>query len=470
MNLAVLALTTTGWMAGLYVGQMLRLDGTRIVLWFACGMSVALLFRHRGACVLLACGAGWMVGHSAIPPDDAVLRRLATDVARCEVAGSLTERAGAFGTLARLETAGCEEGMFSGDLGSVIIDGAPGEPGSPFRATARFIPFGSDGFSEGRRRTGALAELDVLAISLGPPRGADALAAHVRGSARRSVSPLEDRSAALSLGLVIGDTSGFDPQTEESFRRAGLSHLVAVSGSNVAIVLGAVLLLGAQLHLWLRLGVAAAALALFVLVVGPEPSVLRAAAMGSVALWALALGRRTQPLQALCLACLGLSALRPQIVFSLGFWLSVAATLGIVLWASPISNSFEGWTRPGRLRTALAAAFGVTCSAQFAVAPLLALTFGTISVAGPPANLLAVPAVPPATILGFLAAVTGTIAAPLGEMFARLSAPFLAWILWVADRFGTAPWADVEVPRRAGALLAAAVLGAALISFREQEP
>lgn len=471
MNLTVLVLSTGGWLAGLYLGQSVAVNswGTRFASLVVLGAST-LLWRGRVSLFIAAFLGGWLVGQSAAPPDDALLRRLSIDVARCEVTGVLTERAGAFGTLAKLDSARCEEGAFTGELGSVIIDGAPGEPGSVFQANAWLIPFGSDGFSEGRRRTGALAELDVLEMSVSEPTGTNAMAAHVRDSARRAVAGLDQRSAALSLGLVIGDTSGFDPQTEDAFRRAGLSHLVAVSGSNVAIVLGAVLLLGSRLHLWMRLAGAGAALALFILVVGPEPSVLRAGAMGSVALVALAAGRKTEPLHALCLACLVLSAWRPRIVHSLGFWLSVAATLGIVLWASRCSVRFEHAIGSGRLRSGLAAAFGVTCSAQFAVAPLLVLVFGTVSIAGLPANLLAVPAVPPATILGFLAAIAGSVFAPLGSFLARLSTPFLGWILWVSDRFGTASWADAEMSRRAGWLMAAAVVAAAVISLASKEP
>ncbi|MGI8407758.1 MAG: ComEC/Rec2 family competence protein, partial [Actinomycetota bacterium] len=358
--------------------------------------------------------------------------------------------AGSLGTSASLSAASCEIGSFQGELGTVILDGAPGEPGSPFRATGYFLPFGSDGFSAGRRRTGALAEFDATQMEVGDPAGLDRLAATVRASARRSVEGLEPRAGALSLGLVIGDTSGFDVGTEGSFRRAGLSHLVAVSGSNVAIVLGAVLILGSRLSVPLRLSLAGAALGIFVLVVGPEPSVLRAAAMGVVALLALLLGRRSEPLQALCLATMVLSALRPTLVFSLGFWLSVAATLGIILWASAASRSLERIIGSGRKRAWLGAAFGVTCAAQFAVAPILALVFGTLSVTGPLANLLAVPAVPLATILGFLAAVTGTIAAPLADVCAFLSAPFLGWILWVADHLGRSDWSDAAVSPHAG--------------------
>lgn len=471
MNLKILVATSTGWMSGVALGQSFTSPPGRLLIpAAAAAIVVSLVLRRAGVCFVIACASGTVLGQVAVPPEDALLKSLASEVAHCDVAGSLVERAGAFGTVANVSSATCEMGAFRGDIGHVLVDGAPGEPGSPFSGTGRLVPFGSDGFSEGRRRTGALAEFAPDDLEVGSPRGLSAIAASIRSSARRSVSALEPRAGALSLGLVIGDTSSFEPTTEEAFRRAGLSHLVAVSGSNVAIVLGAVLLLASRLAAAVRLGLAGAALFLFVLVVGPEPSVLRAAAMGSVALIALFLGRRSEPLAALCLSGLVLSALRPSLVFSLGFWLSVAATLGIILWATDLSTLVERVTGPGKKRLWLAAAFGVTCAAQFAVAPLLALVFGKLSVAGPLANLLAVPAVPPATILGFLAAVTGTLAPPLGELFATLSHPFLAWILWIADSFGGAPWADVSVTRSIAWGLFALVAGATVASIQSREP
>lgn len=458
MNQKFLMFVTGGWLGGIALGQTLSLSRSLFLTGFVAAAVLSIIFRRAGLCLTLACIGGWSVGYASVPPEDAILKRLASEVARCEVTGELVERAGVFGTKAHVASAACEEGAFDGGLGDVLIDGSPGEPGSAFRGSGRFIPFGSDGFSQGRRRTGALAELSLSDAAFSRPGGPAGLAAEIRASARRSVSGLEARAAALSMGLVAGDTSGFDQQTEESFRRAGLSHLVAVSGSNVAIILGAVLLLGSRMPVALRIGLAATALFMYVLVVGPEPSVLRAAAMGVVGLAAFLAGRRSEPLHALCLAALVLSALRPALVFSVGFWLSVAATLGIVLWARRLSDHVEGKIGAGRWRGALAAACGVTCSAQFAVAPLLAIVFGELSLAGPIANLLAVPAVPAATILGFLAATAGTLVPLLGTLCSYLSEPLLAWILWVADRFGTAGWAELGVSQAVGWSLAAVVV------------
>ncbi len=260
----------------------------------------------------------------------------------------------------------------------------------------------------------------------------------------------------MLLGLTIGDTSRMDPVTEGHLRRAGLTHLVAVSGSNVAIVLGSLMFVAAFAGLRTRLAIATVGLILFVLVTGPEPSVLRAAAMGAIGLAALALGERIPTLHALGLALLCVLALRPGLLTSLGLQLSVAATAGIILWARPLSERLSFLPRPVSL------GIGATVAAQVAVAPLLAAGFGEVSVAGLPANLLAMPAVAPATILGFAAAMVGPFWADGAGFIARLAGPFVTLILKVGDGFGGTAWATVPVPSIVAAAFGVAVIGAAI--------
>jgi competence protein ComEC len=182
-------------------------------------------------------------------------------------------------------------------------------------------------------------------------------------------------------------------------------------------------------------------LALFVVVVGPEPSVLRAAAMGGVGLLALALGRRAGPLHALGLALIAVIGARPYLALSVGLALSVAATGGIVVWARPLARRLRWLPRP------VALGLGVTLAAQVAVAPVLVGVFGEVSVAAPIANLIALPAVAPATVLGLGAALAGTLMDPAGRALARGAEPFVAWILWIGDLCGTPAWASAEVDR-----------------------
>jgi competence protein ComEC len=191
-----------------------------------------------------------------------------------------------------------------------------------------------------------------------------------------------------------------------------------------------------------------------VLVVGPDASVLRAAAMGGVGLLAIATGRQTEPLHALGVALLLIVLIRPQIVHAVGLHLSLAATAGIILWASAIE-------RRAGLPRFVALPLAVTMSAQIAVLPLLMAVFGQISLVAPIANLLAAVAVAPATILGLIAAVVGAMQPELGGLVLQTAEPFAAWILWVADAAARPAWASLEVPTWTGLVMAVPVCIAA---------
>lgn len=390
-------------------------------------------------------------------PERTAASVLASEVARCEVSGFLLEHLGNNASLVGISRAACTGRAPLKDLGALAFPRVDADAGTGVAAVGWLIPLEREGFDAYLRRSGALAGFHPVEMSTGRISSrALAIAAEVKGGLRSAVSALGSREGALLLGLTIGDTSRIDPVTEEHLRRAGLTHLVAVSGSNVAIVLGSLLLLVAFAGFRTRLSIAAAGLVLFVLVTGPEPSVLRAAAMGAIGLAALALGERIPTLRGLGLALLCVLALRPGMVGSLGLQLSVAATAGIILWARPISDRLTTLPRPVSL------GIGATVAAQAAVAPLLAAGFGEVSVAGLPANLLAMPAVPPATILGFAGAVLGPLWAPGARFLVLLAGPFVKWILGVGDLFGGASWATVSVPPFAAALSGAAVLVAAI--------
>ncbi len=270
-----------------------------------------------------------------------------------------------------------------------------------------------------------------------------------------------DRPAALIAGLTIGDTSGIDSVTTEGFRRTGLAHLVAVSGSNVAIVLAAVALVTVRLPLMFRCVVGAAVLALYVGVVGPEPSVLRAAAMGLVGLLAYMAGRRAMPLNALGIAVTAVVAAKPELLFSIGLHLSVAATLGIVVFSQPLDEALH--RLPGLLRAPVA----ITLAAQIAVAPLLIGVFGQLPLVGPLANVLAAPAVPPATVLGLSAGVMGLVWPEAAGVLASLTVPFARWILWVGDTTAAWSWASVDIPGWIGWVVGVPIgIGAAVAAAR----
>ncbi|HEX2774823.1 MAG TPA: ComEC/Rec2 family competence protein, partial [Micromonosporaceae bacterium] len=300
---------------------------------------------------------------------------------------------------------------------------------------------------------------------IGRPSWAQRAAGALRDGLQRACAPLADEPGGLLPGLVVGDTSRLLPTVEEDFRATGLTHLVAVSGSNVAIVVGFVLLLARWSRLGPGLAAAACAVALvgFVILARPSPSVIRAATMGAIGLAALAAGRPRAALPALCTAVAVLVVADPALAGDPGFALSVLATAGLLLLA-------PGWRDALRRRgvpPGLAEALAIPASAQVACAPVVAGLSGTVSLVAVPANLLAVPAIAPATVLGVAAAVVSPVWLP-GAEFAAWLAGWPAWWLVVVARVGaqlpagTVPWLDGI----GGALLLATLTIALLIGAR----
>ncbi|RBY85053.1 ComEC/Rec2 family competence protein [Blastococcus sp. TF02A-30] len=282
-------------------------------------------------------------------------------------------------------------------------------------------------------------------------------------SASRTMAP---RPAGLLPGLVVGDTSGLDPALETDFERAGLAHLTAVSGANVAIVLAAVVwpLRRRAVDRRVQAVVALLGLGAFVGLAGPEPSVLRAAAMGAVTLLALATGRVRAAVPALAAAVVVLLLVEPRLAREPGFALSVVATAAIVLLA-------PGWSRSLRLRgwpTPVADAIAVSAAAGMATAPLVAALSGTVSLVALPANLLAAPAVPPATVLGLLGTAVVAVLPPLGDALVRAAGWPTRWLVLVAERAAGLPDATAAWPAgvRGAAVLTVLLLGAGWALWR----
>jgi len=381
-----------------------------------------------------------------------LLAQIARDVPRCSISGTVAEHLGGLGSLVEVDGLACDDRTFTGRLGAAVMDAVPADVGSRATGDALIVPLGRAGFDATRRRAGASVQLEGATLEFAPPDGVLGAAASIRGALRAASANLPPAEGALLRGLTIGDTSGLSEDDIDLFRRSGLSHLVAVSGANVAIVVTALMFLVGRGGLYARTGTAVVGISMFVLVTGPEPSVLRAAAMGAVAVVATLRGRSTDPVAILMSAIAIVLLMKPSLVTSLGLALSAAATAGIVLWTGPISGVLSWLPRPVRL------ALAATVAAQLAVAPLLALFFGQLSLVAPLANLAAVAAVAPPTVLGVAAGTLGTVAEPVAAFLARAAAPFCAWILFVARQAGELGWAAVEVPGWTGAVAGAAAL------------
>ncbi|MEW2352761.1 ComEC/Rec2 family competence protein [Spirillospora sp. NPDC029432] len=293
-------------------------------------------------------------------------------------------------------------------------------------------------------------------------RGAEA----VRAKLRRAVERLPADQRGVLPGMVVGDTSRLDPALAEDFRTSGLAHLLVVSGANLAIIIGAVLGLCriAGLGRLRAPPVAVLAVLAFVVVARPEPSVLRATVMGLIGLLALVTGRQRQGLPALGAAVLVLVLLDPALARSYGFVLSVLATAGLLVLA-PAWRERLGRRLPGPLADAVA----VAAAAQVAVAPVLVMLSGEVGVVAIAANLLAAPAVAPATLVGALAAVVALVSVPVAQLMVWPAGLAAGWICAVARVAADLPYATVPWARGglgAVGLAAAMVVAVAVLRFR----
>jgi competence protein ComEC len=303
---------------------------------------------------------------------------------------------------------------------------------------------------------------------VGKPTAVERAAGVVRTGLRKAVDGQSADVRGLLPGLVLGDVSRMDPTLTDDFRTAGLTHLVAVSGANVAILFAVVLAVARLARVPPRAAIIVSAVLLigFVVLVRPTPSVLRAAVMAGLLVVAAVTGRLRQPMSALLGAVLLLVLVDPELSRSAGFALSTAATAALLVvaprWAVVLRRRM-----PRRLADSLA----VATAAQLACGPLIALLSGQVSLVAIPANLLAEPAVPFATVAGVLAAVTAPMAMPLAQVFARLAALPTIWLAGVARHAAAAPYATVVWPQSpAGAVGLAAVTVLLVVAIRYRLP
>lgn len=251
----------------------------------------------------------------------------------------------------------------------------------------------------------------------------------------------------LVPGLVLGNTESVSESLAEAMRVTSLTHLMAVSGANCAIVVGLAFGVAAlcQLAIVGRVAVSAVALALFVVLVGPEPSVIRSSIMAAIGLAALVGGRTVAGISALCAAVIMALAFDPTLAHSLGFALSVSATLGLLVIARPLAAVVERWVpRP------LALLVSVPVSAALACQPIIVAFSPFIPTYGVLANLLAEPLVPIATVCGLLSILFNpipglsdgllAIACSMAELIASIARGLaglpVARIAWPGGSFG----------------------------------
>ena len=240
-----------------------------------------------------------------------------------------------------------------------------------------------------------------------------------------SIAGVTPDAKTLVAGLAIGEIAELSEELEEKMRIVSLTHLVAVSGSNCAIVVGMVYLVAVGLRFGRtgRTVISLTALLLYVLLIGPDPSVLRAGVMAASVTLMIALGRRTWALNALALATLVLLIADPWLAVEFGFGLSVLATAGILLLAPAIAERLGN-----RMPMLLALGLSVTISAQLFCLPLLMQLQPGLPTYSVIANLLAGPMVAPVTVLGMIALLVTPIAPWLAGLISFL-ASLGTWVI-----------------------------------------
>lgn len=402
---------------------------------------------------------------------------------------------GPFGASAEVElTSGGERGArLLARLPRGMSLGADTAPGTELKLAGRFErPEAGQGgfdFAAHLRRRGIAGELAVHDVTATGRR---------RGGLRGALDRIRERAlagiasglppalGALGQGMVLGADEDVPDAVREDFRDAGLSHVLAASGTNVMLLvaLAIPLLAFAGLSYGARTPVLIALIALYVPLAGGGPSIQRAGAMGVAGLLAIVLSRPASRWYALFLAACATLALNPRVWGDPGWQLSFAAVAGILLLAPGIARRLSALPR------ALADGVALTVSATVATTPLVAHHFGVVSLASLPANVVALPLVAPIMWLGMLRGLLGQVAAgdrsagqatdgvperaaaAANDLLGRVVEPLLGGFERIAALFADMPGATASLALRprdlalAYALLVAAVLTARRLSDR----
>jgi competence protein ComEC len=484
--------------AGVAAGLALA-GGPRAFALAAAAAAVALLGACRAVALGVLCAAlvlsGAALGDLRLQVLDRPAR-LVADGRTVELRGHLLTppRPSPFGSSAEVEVS-------AGQLrGGCLLVRVPRWAGLPAGArvgdelllrgrlrTPRSPRDGSFDFAAHLRRRGIAGELLLArAQATGRRRGGLAgLLDRMRGRAQRAVAAgLPPRQAALERGMVLGQDEAIDAAVREDFRDSGLAHLLAVSGQNVMLLVALAMPLLALAGLGPRArGVALLGLvAVYVPLAGAGPSLQRAGVMGAAGIAAMMLSRPSSRWYALLLAAAATLALNPRAWEDAGWQLSFGAVIGILTLGVPLGRTLARAAEtlfprplPAALARGVAEGAAITLAATLATAPLLAHHFGSVPLAGLPANLLALPAVAPAMWLGMVKAGLGLIAPalPPADWLAALLGPPTrlpaAYIERLAEVFADVPHGQVSLPldSRAGIPAAYGLLALGTLAVRQ---
>ncbi len=262
---------------------------------------------------------------------------------------------------------------------------------------------------------------------------------------------LPEPEAALLTGILLGVESGIDQELDEQFNRTGVSHIIVISGSNVAIIAGVLIALFVRVIGRRRAFVPVVlGIVLYTLLVGADSAVTRAAIMGIFYAWATYLGRQSTAVVSLCASVMVMTAVNPLTLWDVGFQFSFAATLGLNLFSQRFTTWFARYAArllpasSGPRHSTLAIVGDtvvITLAAQVLVLPLIAYRFGRWSLVSPLANLLVLPVQPAIMVWGGLAVMAGLVAELLASV--RLAGAAMP-LWWVARGLALVPFAALH--------------------------
>jgi competence protein ComEC len=288
------------------------------------------------------------------------------------------------------------------------------------------------------------------------------------GDALQRVLP--EPEGGLAAAILIGLRDRVDRDLAAAFTTSGVSHIVAISGWNIAIVAATVAaLLRGRTGRRSRAIITILAILGYTLFAGSSASVIRAAVMAGVALGAVESGRGSRVMVGLAWAVALMILVSPATVSDVGFQLSAAATAGLVAWATPLTEWLAA--RAPRIPSAIRESLGISLAAQAATLPIALLTFGRLAIIAPAANLVAVPLVPPVMAAGAVAQVAGWLAmlgapAPLAGLAAMPASLLLSALIAVVRVAAAVPGANETLPFPANVMAAAAATGLLFLMHR----
>jgi competence protein ComEC len=420
-----------GALAGFLIAAAIALGGG--VLSMALRAQRPLLAARAMSIALMAAGALMVAGRlyvapvatpaqsgSALPPGDGPWSGVVTSVG--------APKAGAQPAVVELDPPDGFAVAATLPVFPVVVPGDRVTMTGPLRPPPLDDPYGAY-----MQRIGASATLRAASVELLPPSGdigrrLEGLRRTADGALRAA---LPEPEAGLASGIIVGLRDRVDRDLTTAFTAVGATHVVAISGWNIAIVASTLAALAGRLARRRRMVLTAVAIVGYVVFVGPSPSVLRAAAMAGVVMAARELGRPSRAAAAIGWAVAGLLVLSPPMVEDPGFRLSALATIGLISWGTPLAERLGG-PNPGRVRSWLAESLGVSLAAQLATLPVVVLSFGRLSIVSPLVNLGVVPLVAPAMGAGAVALGGGlmSLAGLPSIVAAILGLP--AWVLFSA--------------------------------------